>query len=155
MMPKRFYILAVLLTLLPQTGWAAKVVRMDGASQECEQVTLHQNLQVYKDPSLFRQNPEESPLLGTFIGQVSIQRLGEPVEFNNLIFFSSRHPIAEGDSNSGVDNRIIPVRMCDSAYKDTLGFIVESDLTMAQKEVRKRGYLPPSVYPNPIPKLED
>ena len=49
---------------------------------------------------------------------------------------------------------ILPVKLCgEDSYQDSLGFVLVSDLDVAQNSVDPSKSLPPSIEPNPIPAL--
>lgn len=139
-------------------------------STHCETFQLYRELAVYKDPSLFveqvnllshdrdngwRALMAENPLLTRISGTVKLMRLGPPRSFSNFGEISYLYELADKRfkirRNQVLDSgvRIIPVRFCaeDEPYSDTLGFVLQSDLTLAQKRVDE-GTRPPSVKPS-------
>lgn len=125
---------------------------------------------IYADPAHGWQTlMEESPLLTTVKGKVQIMRLGKPREFRNFGGISRlyqtmdprlkapQRPAAGQKGPQLIDpTMIIAVKICGGAYeayKDSLGFVVASDLREAQQEDYEDGQMPPSTVGNPIPKL--
>ncbi len=148
-----------------------KVKRLD--------LTLYDELSIYKDPSLFlgrfselylHERPswdllmEESPLLTSVTGKVCLMQLGPATEFKNFGKVSLLYEMAEPrlrrvrrdeqQKERPKNPLIIPVKLCgDTAYNDTLGFVLESDLKQAQKGRFGLGTMPPSTLANEIPPL--
>lgn len=150
----------------------------------CEEINLNKDLILYKDPELFLSNlsvmmhvdPElsveeltgsDGPVLTTFRGKIQLMRLEPPREFRNFFLtilqpkFRKTPQLAKKGvgENLRTDEvtKIIPVKICggmSDPYRDSVGFIVESDLASATAEDYEAGTLPPSIYPNPIPKIK-
>ena len=147
----------------------------------CEELRLNRELTIYKDPTLFladialiamdpvagwRKLASADPRLTTLDGTVQLQQLGEAREFKNFGVVSALYERAEprfrtkrggegtkGGAKTGVP--IVSVMLCgaNDAYRNTLGFVVLSDLEQAREDRNEGNELPPSIYPNPIPKL--
>ena len=58
------------------------------------------------------------------------------------------------DGRKKISARIIPVQVCGEG---TLGFVLESDLKQSalDDETLRGDVLPPSTYPNPIPRWKE
>lgn len=167
--------------LLTQPASGVQVIT-DGSKVVCQEIRLYRELRVYKDPTLFMTTlnalyldpalgwdslKREDPILTTLENTAFLMRLGAPREFRGFgaiariyelvdsRFRTGRRPASEGDEGKPrAPAMIVPVKICGNAYKDTLGFVLESDLTRAQVESDgDSAPMPPSVYPNPIPKL--
>lgn len=172
------YILMWALFCVPGLVFGVEVVSEEHSS--CETLDLKQELKVYKDPTLFlhriRQAAttvdgwnalvDESPLLTSVKGRVSMMRLGPPRTFKSFtqiarFYDSLDHQIdirPDGnDLRSDLSAEVIPVRFCGEhePYESTLGFVVASDLKRSQQSPEKQPGLPPSTYPNPIPHLHE
>lgn len=146
----------------------------------CEEYLFHKELRVYKDPSLFMEllndildNPKlgwkrllsENPLLTSLQGTTFLMRLGLPRPFKGFgeiaALYEMADPrfkkeVAESPQKVPVPN-VVPVRVCGlgSAYSETLGFVIESDLEDAQIEEKKNGRRPPTTLGNPILPLDE
>lgn len=157
----------------------------DGSKVVCQEVRLYRELRVYKDPTLFMTSlnalyldpglgweslKREDPVLTTLEGTAFLMRLGAPREFRGfgsiariyeLVDSRFRPGRATASLESGTKGprppaMIVPVKLCGNSYNDTLGFVLESDLVRAQVEMEGEHLpMPPSVFPNPIPKLPD
>ena len=144
---------------------AVDIVTENGAAA-CKTFTAHRELRVFKDPTLFL--PEisriladpksgwdrvrnESPLINTFKGEVSLAQLGKPREFKNFGVIArlyesadSRLKLVDPETGERSPVRIIPVQICG---QDTLGFVLEEDLKRApvDEEAEMNGTMAPSV----------
>jgi hypothetical protein len=149
----------------------------DGDRASCELVQAHKDLRIFKDPSLFlpmlallyrdpatgwKELQRENPLLTTVRGPVYLMRLGGPTGFKNYgaiaRFYEAIEPRLRMQPQEGGftgPTPIVPVLLCgeSDAYRNSMGFVIASDLRNVQQEDQREGGLPPSVYPNPIPKL--
>lgn len=170
-----------LLVLLATTGVKNSILGVqvvtDGAKPIRKEVQLRQDLPVYRDPSLFLPNLDlidsdplqgwdtlldEPPLLTTLTGAVCLELLAKPAPFKNFHHLVKLYGI-ESTSKASVETEsplepekrsplMIPVKLCDDTYSDTLGFVFESDLVRAETQ-SSDGSLPPSTLANPIPIL--
>ena len=173
---------ALVLSSVPSLG-ADLVVDDDAkeAPLVCEEIPLRRELKVFKDPSLFlpavallfvdpamgwKRLREEPPLLSTFAGSIELMRIGRPTEFKSFISIPAVARMYEREEpklvsptaqkKNAPSPKIVRVKFCggpNDAYSDTLGFVLESDLKLAQVEERRASVLAPSVFPNPIPQL--
>ena len=149
----------------------------DGPKTACRVVELYKDLKVFKDPSLFlsavstlysdpvrgwKELRQESPLLTIVKGQIELMEIGPTRNFRGFISIAALMQVyehAEPKLKTGATDasaRIVPIRLCgglNDPYADTLGFVLESDLEDAQKQSTRTGSLPPSVFPNPVPRL--
>lgn len=152
-------------------------------NSKCEEFQLSKPVVVFKDPSLFvgslgeiwndphqgwKSLMSESPIVTTLEGSVRLMRLGNASEFKNFGVISKLYELADSRFGAGSEYYqrpntklgkskrplIIPVKICDSAYSDSLGFVLLSDFQKAQSVEVAPGAMPPSVYPNPIPELK-
>ena len=97
--------------------------------------------------------------------------VAEPQEFQNFGVISrlyeladrkfiprpSPSPLATGGKKGDGKLRgpkVVPVKICNDAYSETLGFVLESDLKTAQNDDREESLLPPSTRANDVPKLK-
>ncbi len=171
--------------LAPALLWAATEPTADTPMRDlaegqvkdhCESITAKRELRVFRDPELFRPNPaaliddpkawdrlkEQSPLLTTLKGSVEL-RMGEPRQFQNFAAIARLYEAAdprlrlrEKTESSGTA-RFIPVQLCrDGRW----GFVLESDLKQAALSEEKSDgedddVMPPSTYPNPIPRWRE
>src|SRR4051812_29419189 len=149
----------------------------------CREYTLPRELRIYKDPALFPSNlglidldpsnywdqiAEESPLLTTVSGVFRLMIVGPAREIRSFAVLTKLYELKEDrrlaalarKGKGGARTRLesddllfLPVKVCEGAYLDTLGVVKVSDLRQAQIDVRDEGQMPPSTYPNPIPKL--
>jgi len=178
---KRIIFLCCVLTLSFLKAQGAQVIS-EFSHSSCEEFRLVRELTIYKDPSLFIGNlgqmyndphqgwtelMNETPVLTTLQGTVHLMKLGEPVEFKNFGIISKLYELVEPRLKPNKESKksksahafgkeitwIIPIKICGSAYGDSLGFVLISDLKWAQHEEREPGTLPPSIYPNPVPDL--
>ena len=149
----------------------------------CEEFRLTKGLRVYKDPSLFigslgqmYNDPQqgwqslmnETPILTTLQGTVYLMKLGGPSEFKNFGIISKLYELVDprlrdNSSLQSIKNSkpqkmgralVVPIKICGPIYGDSLGFVLVSDFERSLKEEIRSGVLPPSIYPNPIPKLK-
>lgn len=132
--------------------------------------------QLYLDPvSGWKELMRENPLLTTVQGTVYLMRLGPPTAFRNYGAIARLYesvdarlrmrpqrdaaaPVLEGKSvGFRGPTPIVSVMLCgdNDAYKNTMGFVIASDLSFVQQEEEGKRGMPPSVYPNPIPRLPD
>ncbi len=165
-----------ILLIWTYAGTYAVQIEADASRARCRQFHLHQELPIYKDPSLFvgklsqiYQDPQtgweelmnENPLLTKMHGDVMLMIIGEPRKFENFGPIAKLYEVADpqfrhrktGQSKSP---EIVSVKACggsSDAYNDTIGFVSFEDLKQAQKKENVSNQLPPSVYPNPVPKL--
>lgn len=152
-------------------------------NSKCEEFQLSKPVIVFKDPSLFvgslgeiwndphqgwKSLMSESPIVTTLEGNVRLMRLGSPSEFKSFGVISKLYELADSRFGAGSEYYqrphttlgkhkrplIVPIKICDSAYSDSLGFVVLSDFQKAQSVEVAPGAMPPSVYPNPIPELK-
>jgi len=110
----------------------------------------------------------ESPLLTTVRGRVSFMRLGPDQPFKNFSSIAKLYELTDphlklrteqAQGTKGKDGQknsplIMPILFCNphDAYADTMGFILVDDLKEALRARNvKKGSLPPSGYPNPVP----
>jgi hypothetical protein len=126
---------------------------------------------IYSHPRLgWESLMNESPLLTTLKGTVHFMILGEPQEFRNFGAISKVYELADSKfiprptatpvppTRKGAHAsltqgpNIIPIKICGDSYGDTLGFVLESDLKIAQTDERDGTVLPPSTRKNAIPK---
>lgn len=157
--------------------WGVQIVT-ETPHVHCRTFHFHQDLSIYKDPTLFLPNlsliyadpvrgwealMEESPLLTKVKGDIVLMLLSDkPAEFKNFGAVARLYEMADprfkfNKKESSSPVKILPIKMCgepNDPYRDTVGFVIEEDLKKAQVEILETGKLPPSVYPNPIPKLE-
>lgn len=127
---------------------------------ECVFYKFKEETSIYKDPSLFfkRLSPsgegsdwnrlaEESPLLTTVKGKVALQVLDKPRRFRNFGSITQLYRLADPRLRFGSRTRashpmVVPVQFCgDSAYRESLGFLLEEDLTAGLPR-RRRVRLP-------------
>jgi len=142
----------------------------------CEDVQLYKPLTLYKDPQLFLSNLsvmlhvdpsvtveelyDEGAVITQFEGRVKLMRLGHPRGFNQFIHRivkPRRKSLKVTAQKESAVTMIIPVKICGErmdAYSDTVGFVVEEELKAARVDDIDLGNLPPSGYPNPIPKIK-
>lgn len=139
----------------------------------CQEFQLVKELRVYKDPSLFvgmlgqmysdphqgwKSLMDESPVLTALEGAVQLMKLGPPKELKHFgvisKFYEINEPKLKGPSTAARP-KVIPVRICGPVYVDSLGFVLAADFEEALREDIIPGRLPPSVYPNPVPKLKN
>ncbi len=173
----------LVLFFLPSEAWPLDLT-FDGERGSCQEFHLTKKMTVYKDPSLFVgrlgqliEDPQrgwedlmsDNPILTTLEGTVLLMKLGSPVEFKNFGLISKFYELVEprlkldnGKKTSSHSTQkpskgplVVPVRLCSSAYSDSLGFVLVSDFEKALKDDVPPGVLPPSIYPNPIPKLRN
>lgn len=175
--------LLVVAALLIGSQVGAVQIVTESPNVACEELQLAKELRIYKDPTLFLANlgmiyadptqgweslMEESPLLTTVKGRVQVMRLGKAREFRNFGGISRLYESVDprlkapkkrmGTKGPELLNptMIIPIKVCGGAYdayKDSLGFVVATDLRDAQQEEYEDGQMPPSTVGNPIPKL--
>ncbi len=128
---------------------------------------------IFKDPHIGWDNlMRENPLLTSLQGTAQIIRLGPPRQFKNFGFVAKLYESVEprlrleelpsselSKKNKGKKYsaaEIVPVMLCgeSDAYRNTMGFILNSDLKAAQAEINGGGgSLPPSV--NFIPEWKE
>ncbi len=123
-------------------------------------IVRKEGLRIYKDPYTWDwQDAETDPVLTTLKGEVTIERLGPPMNLHSFRYLTRLYekklyemvtPKAartnKGDkSHLPGPTRIVFVRILDSGYADTLGFVVESEFRAAQVEEHRKNRLPPSV----------
>ncbi len=166
---------------LAAPGFGFQIVT-EGDKTACQEVRLFKELKIYKDPTLFlsvmsliQQDPQagwealsrENPLLTTVKGTVQLAQLGPEREFKNFGAIARLYEVADPRfrlrRETGSDGRahlkkpiaIIPIMLCgeNDPYKNTMGFVPVEDFKLAQVDELSKGEMPPSVYPNPIPKL--
>lgn len=152
-------------------------------NSQCEEFQLTKQLTVYKDPSLFvgslgeilndphqgwKRLMAESPILTNLEGTVHLMKLGNASEFKNFGVISKLYELADSRfvahkqyfqfNGKRASQRkrplVIPIKICDSAYSDSLGFVLLSDFQEAQRVEIVPGTMPPSTYPNPIPQYK-
>lgn len=124
----------------------------------CEEWTLHQPLEIYKEPSLFLDNPDESLRVGTFVGKLEVEKIEkDPTPFHNLFSDPRIWPMSREDNKYlDADPLIYFVRFCKGPYEGLRGVVIDEDLKRAEKRLPFKGtgeHLPPSVEPNDIPEL--
>ena len=146
----------------------------DGADMDCTssrnvQIANRKGLKVYKDPSVWDwRELEENPLLTVLTGSVQL-KTGHPTLFRNFhqisrIYEAKLLETFTWDANGTLKAvspellqkkpvRILPVLICDGAYRATLRFVLEEDFKSAEVEEFQSGKLPPSTPGRPIPKL--
>ncbi|MCB0404305.1 MAG: hypothetical protein KDD51_05930 [Bdellovibrionales bacterium] len=136
------------------------------------EINARQELNVYKDPSMFlpdlgeiHADPltgwetlmENTPLLTTVQGPVCFLQLAAATPFKNFGLVSYLYQLADSRLKSPVTAAafgestpmIVPVQLCgESAYSDSLGFVLEEDLKAVQ-QARAQSGLPPSVDGTP------
>ena len=168
----------ILALILVAAAWTTEIfsiqVVTDSPNVVCRELKLHREVRVYKDPTLFLSNlnliytdpaagwdalMEESPVLTTLKGEVQLMQLGPPRDFRGFDAIAKLYELAEPRlevRDAKGPSRIIPVKICghNQPYTDALGFVLEADVKLAQKEELEGRGLPPSTYPNPIPKLQ-
>ena len=128
---------------------------------------------IFKDPHLGWDNlMRENPLLTTLRGTAQLLRLGPPREFKNFGFVAKLYENVEprlrleevpsselSKKNKGkryAAAEIVPVMLCgdSDAYRNTMGFLLVSDMKAAQAEAGAGGgSMPPSV--NSIPEWKE
>ncbi len=140
--------------------------------EKCIEYFFERPIPVFKDPTTYlsilnnsfynpRQAAEElekaDPVLTMVKGMVTLRRLGPPREFNSedfgiitLIYENADSRLKKTSKNA----RIVPVMFCAdnssySAYKDSIGFILEKDF---EKDTFSTQGPPPSV--KHIPKYD-
>ncbi len=128
---------------------------------------------LYSDPEKGKEALwEESPLLTTVTGRFQYMPF-DPIEFRGFGEIAKLYermeprlkPQAQASRQNGKGNHlyqptmILPIKICGdehSSYRDTIGFVLVSDLKEAQKPIElEDGSMPPSTYGNPIPKLKN
>lgn len=175
---KRFarlgFSLVLLAAALPSRGFGYQIVT-EGSNVACEEMRLSKELKIFKDPTLFLstlsliyQDPvagwdmlmRENPLLTTVKGVVQLMRLGPTREFRNFGAVAKLYEAAEprlkvASGALGKHAPIVPIMLCGDkdAYINSLGFVLEADLKSALSSSENGAGLPPSIYPNPVPKL--
>ncbi|MCB9253866.1 MAG: hypothetical protein H6617_04225 [Bdellovibrionaceae bacterium] len=136
------------------------------------EINARRELNVYKDPSMFlpdlgeiHADPlsgweslmENTPLLTTVEGPVCFLQLAAATPFKNFGLVSYLYQLADSRLKSPVTAAtfgeatpmIVPVQLCgESAYSDSLGFVLEEDLKAVQQARVERG-LPPTVSTQP------
>ena len=139
------------------------------ANAPCRTHTFYRPVPVYRDPSLFlgsfaayvadpsrglSQLLRERPLLTKLSGKASLREVGEPRAFRSFPIIQQMYGDVDRRFLSDEALRIVSVVLCGEGepYRDTLGFVLESDLGKA--EWPEEG-LPPSIEPNPIPLWRD
>jgi len=128
---------------------------------------------LYADPERGREALwEETPLLTTVRGTFQFMRVPPMREFRGFgeiaMIYERIEPRLKPQAQDARDKKKKPglnqapliqlIKICGdehAAYKDTLGFVLASDLSDAQKAPDSEdGSLPPSTVGNPIPKLK-
>ncbi len=132
---------------------------------------------IYQDPVVgWEKLMGENPLLTTLRGTAQLLRLGPPTEFKNFGFIAKLYESVEpklrlqeiipraiemkhGPSVKIKPERakkysaaqIVPVMLCgdSDAYRNTMGFVLQSDLTASQLDANGGNILPPSVHSIP------
>jgi hypothetical protein len=172
-------VFGIILISLCRSVWAAQVLS-EFEDSKCEEFKLSKPLVVYKDPSLFvgalgefYNDPQqgwkslvaETPVLTTLEGTVYLMKLGVASEFRNFGVISKLYELVDSrftakkttaKSKTGRKEIIkrplvMPIKICGSAYSDSLGFVLWADFQEAQVFETESGAMPPSVFPNPIP----
>lgn len=170
------------LFLFPSLLFSAQVIT-EHPYVSCEEFLLKREMKIYKDPSLFMPNLnmlytdpkagwaellKENPLLTTVKGGQRLMRLGPAREFKNFgpvarIYemndprFLPKYQQGKKSQREIKNPMIVPVKICGAgdAYSDSLGFVLEADLKLAQvAEETENSVMPPSTVGNPIPKLK-
>lgn len=168
--------------MLPAVLFGTQVITEQN-TVSCEELFLKRELKIYKDPSLFLPNLamlytnpkkgwdellKESPLLTSVKGSFRLMRLGPSREFNHFGGIERLYELTDSNFRPRLHEMknkewkvknpmIIPIKVCglNDSYTDTLGFILESDLALAQTaEENENAAMPPSTVGNPIPKLK-
>ena len=171
--------LGLIFISLSRSVWATQVLS-EFEDSKCEEFQLSKPLVVYKDPSLFvgalgefYNDPQqgwkslvaETPVLTTLQGTVYLMKLGVASEFRNFGVISKLYELVDSrftekktiaKSKAGRKETVkrplvMPIKICGSAYSDSLGFVLWADFQEAQVFETESGSMPPSVFPNPIP----
>lgn len=173
---------SLLLLFFPAFLFGTQII-VENSHAFCEEINLKRELKIYKDPSLFLpnlsliySNPRkgwkellnENPLLTSLNGSVHLMRLGPPREFKNFGAIARLYELSEPrfkpkfkeneKQEREIKNQVIvPIKICgvSDPYSDSLGFVLVSDLNLAQtSEDSENAVLPTSTLGNPIPKLK-
>ncbi len=155
------FLIAVLLTLVPAPLRAVDIVSEDGSQPACQEMEFRSKVNLFADPAMWNTGSKGSPLVGSLQGKVSLMKFAAR-DFHN--FWMIVRSYAPSDSaiaalkspteRASTPVRVVPVKVCGP---DTIGFVLESELerapTAPDEELKGAG-LPPSTYPNPIPRLK-
>lgn len=134
-------------------------------AKPCRSRYFYQPLAVYRDPSLFLgsfaayvADPrrgldellKERPLLTRLVGEVAFRELPGEHVFKSFPVIQQMYADVDRRFLAAEAPKIVFVVLCGekSAYRDTMGFVLQSDLLQADRPL---GGLPPSIEPNPVP----
>lgn len=163
----------LLLCVAGASAVAAELMVEPQLTHELE-LELRGELDVYKDPSLFLpqvaevyRDPDlhwdvlkhEKPHLTTVSGPTCLRKLGPPTRFRDFGLVTRLYEAADPrlrlagkGPDKGRSPLIVPVQLCgNTRYKDTLGFVLASDLEQALHPPGEAVGMPPSTKGNPIP----